>query len=423
MDRPSHLALLPAKLPFVRPKLAVKEGDATKIGSLVFVDKRDPRIQFLSPGGGTIDSIRFGPRRIIEEIVIALDPDEAFKPFPTFSKQQIADAEKDLLVQALMNGGVWPFLRQLPYRDIADPDFRPPMIIVGLESADPFQPEAELYLEKNRAHFEFGLEILRRLSETVLVAVSKNNSAVRNMLTDLITHTYSGAYPAEDPGVLLYHIKRSPTENHAWYIHGQDLLMVAQLMQSGRYPVDRIVAVGGNLVSSRYHVQTRLGVPIRSLHDRNPYPDKKIRPIVGGIFRGYRSDMDSFLGFYDKSVTFLCEGDYKEAFGFIRPGFQKTSRSRAFLSVLNKSNLHIDCRLNGEERACINCGSCASLCPVDILPQFTLKAIVAEEVEEYIAHGLLDCVDCGLCTFACPSKIELGKIFKKAKTDYYLEKV
>jgi len=99
----------------------------------------------------------------------------------------------------------------------------------------------------------------------------------------------------------------------------------------------------------------------------------------------------------------------------------KPSHSRAFLSVFNKTPFVPDTGRHGEERACINCGSCTGVCPVDILPQFTVKTILAGEVEESLAHGLLDCVECGLCTYVCPSKIELNSILQKAKKSYYKE--
>jgi Na+-transporting NADH:ubiquinone oxidoreductase subunit A len=51
----------------------------------------------------------------------------------------------------------------------------------------------------------------------------------------------------------------------------------------------------------------------------------------------------------------------------------------------------------------------------------TLKAILVDEVEEYLAHGLLDCVECGLCTYVCPSKIELAETFQATKRSYHRE--
>jgi Na+-transporting NADH:ubiquinone oxidoreductase subunit A len=64
---------------------------------------------------------------------------------------------------------------------------------------------------------------------------------------------------------------------------------------------------------------------------------------------------------------------------------------------------------------------CADVCPVDILPQMAFKAILAEEIEEALQHGLLDCVECGLCSYVCPSKIELSQTFKTAKAAYAKE--
>ena len=60
-EAPDRVALLPAKIPIVKPRLKVKEGDQVKVGSVVFEDKRNPAIQFMSPGGGKVTEIAFGP--------------------------------------------------------------------------------------------------------------------------------------------------------------------------------------------------------------------------------------------------------------------------------------------------------------------------------------------------------------------------
>ena len=145
------------------------------------------------------------------------------------------------------------------------------------------------------------------------------------------------------------------------------------------------------------------------------------RYIVGGVFTGYTSSTDSYMGFYQNALNLVDDGDREEPFGFIRPGFGKPSYSTAFLSALHNKPFPMDCGQHGEVRACVNCGTCAKICPVDILPQFTMKCLVADEVEEALAHGLLDCAECGLCTYACPSKIELREVFRAAKAQYYKE--
>jgi Na+-transporting NADH:ubiquinone oxidoreductase subunit A len=142
---------------------------------------------------------------------------------------------------------------------------------------------------------------------------------------------------------------------------------------------------------------------------------------VGGVFTGYAGSPDSFMGFYQNALNLIDDGDREEPFGFIRPGTSKPSYSTAFLSAFRRKPFPMDCGQHGEVRACVNCGTCARICPVDILPQFTMKCLVADEVEEALAHGLLDCAECGLCTYACPSKIQLREVFQIAKAQYYKE--
>jgi Na+-transporting NADH:ubiquinone oxidoreductase subunit A len=127
------------------------------------------------------------------------------------------------------------------------------------------------------------------------------------------------------------------------------------------------------------------------------------------------------MGLFETALTVLPEGDTEELLGFARPGFKKPSHSRTFFSFFNRKPLESNCNRGGGLRACVNCGYCAEVCPVDILPQYTLKSIVADEVEESLQLGLLDCVECGLCSYVCPSKIEVKSILKKAKDAYYKE--
>jgi Na+-transporting NADH:ubiquinone oxidoreductase subunit A len=422
-EKPSRVALLPERIPFVKPRLKVKVGDKVKMGTPIFEDKRNPDVIFLSPAGGEIAQINFGPRRVIKEIVVALDHNEDQEAFPIFNETQIESIQRKELAKAILAGGLWPLLRELPFRDIADPDFTPPFIIVSLDAMEPFQAAPEVYLKDKIALFEFGIKILRKLSEKVFISTSTDNAFVLQKLNGYVSHTINGVYPSDDPGVLLYHIKKTQAENKAWYINGQDVLLLAGLLKTGKYPIERTVVLGGNMVNEKKHILTRTGVPLDHLIRGRTDKTMEARYIVGGIFRGYIGTKDSYMGFYETSLVLIPEGGEKEFFGFMRPGFRKPSRSRAFLSFFNKSTLPMDCNFHGEERACINCGSCAEVCPVDILPQFTYKCILADEIEDALGHGMLDCVECGLCTYVCPSKVELCETLKKTKKAYYLEQL
>ena len=127
------------------------------------------------------------------------------------------------------------------------------------------------------------------------------------------------------------------------------------------------------------------------------------------------------MGFFETAVTVLPEGVEEEFLALVTPGRRRASYSRAFLSAVAGGDMHVDCNTHGELRACVACSYCNRVCPVEILPQLAFKSLLAEEIEEALAHGLLDCVECGLCSYVCPAKIDIVDILIQGKRDYYKE--
>ncbi len=420
--QPTHLALLPEHIPFVKPRLKISKGDPVALGTPLFEDKRNPQILFLSPGGGRISDIRYGPRRVIQEIIIELDETEKAVEFKRHSQEEIDNMSREQLIQAIVSGGLWSLIKELPFRDHARPDVVPPAMYICLDSLEPFHPLPQVYLNGNESLFRFGLNVLNKLAAApVYVCQHEKNTDSASSLNGIINLTYTGNYPAHDPGVLLYRMKSSPKENRAWFINGQDVLLIARLLRNGVYPTERVVSLGGSGAPQAKHFITRMGAPLSVIAAEQT---EGWRYIQGGILTGYKAASQSYLGYLETALNLLPKGDHKgELLGLFSPGYRKPTFSRAFLSALNRDNLEMNCNMHGGERACIACGYCALVCPVDILPQFTYKAILAGEVEESLEHGLLDCAECALCSYVCPSKIELYETLKTAKAEFYKEQV
>jgi Na+-transporting NADH:ubiquinone oxidoreductase subunit A len=419
---PRRVAVTPDKIRFVKPRLKVKQGQGVRIGSILFEDKRNPDIKFLSPGGGTVSEIRYGPRRVIEAVVIDLDENEDRVEFPSLSTGGLEKIPRQDLVAMIVAGGLWPLIRRLPYRDMPAPSDEPPAIYVHLDNLEPFHPLPEVYLQGKQEQLAFGLAVMRRLSAgPVKTTVCRKPPEGLKPMAEWITHVCRGKYPAHDPGVLLYRTQTSTADHHAWFIGGQDLLLLAELLQRGRYPTQRTVTVAGPAADGGGHVLTRLGVPLAHLL-QDQVEKEDVRLIVGGCLTGYPGARDGYLGFFDTALLLLrAKGPRGPVFDWMLPGYEKPSYSRTFLSALNRSGMEMDCRQHGGLRACIACNHCPEVCPVDILPQLAYKAVLAGEVEESLAHGLLDCVECGLCSYVCPSKIEVFQTLQRAKQDFYKE--
>lgn len=67
------------------------------------------------------------------------------------------------------------------------------------------------------------------------------------------------------------------------------------------------------------------------------------------------------------------------------------------------------------EQPCIRCGSCAEVCPANLLPQQLYWYSKAKELEKAQDYHLSDCIECGACSYVCPSNIPLVQYFRFAK--------
>lgn len=70
-----------------------------------------------------------------------------------------------------------------------------------------------------------------------------------------------------------------------------------------------------------------------------------------------------------------------------------------------------------DERNCIRCGECASVCPVNLLPQQLYWFSKAGEHDKAREHQLDDCIECGACAWVCPSHIPLVHYYRIEKAE------
>ncbi|MBI9091949.1 MAG: 4Fe-4S dicluster domain-containing protein [Desulfobacterium sp.] len=425
LERPKTVALVPGASPFVKLKLLVGENDTVSVGTPLLQDKRDPKVLFLSPGGGRVAAIRRGARRVVQEVVIDLADDGAHEPalsFAPISPKALKAMSRMEVVNVLKLRGIWPLIRQFPFMDIPQESNGFPMAVVSLHSGERFNPVPSLFLKDQQAAFLHGLTVLQNLADRVVVTAPRSAMAPLKALglAEQVTHVVQDAYPAGDPGVILYQIRKSAAENASCTMDPQELIAMGHLLSTGNVQCRRIYAVSGTPTRPASHYQTRTGTPVSHLVG----PLKQGKGIVtGGVFTGTITSGDAHMGMGITTATVLDGVDTDAFFGFAWPGRRLLSESRTFLSCLESGSLGMDVTLHGEERACINCGWCDKKCPVDLLPQFIMKAASTGEMEEPLALGLLDCTGCGLCTFVCPSKIDLAGILALSKQTCYRERV
>jgi Na+-transporting NADH:ubiquinone oxidoreductase subunit A len=419
---PETVASAPERIPLLKARLLKSKGDRVNIGTPLCEDKQNTDIVFAAPGAGKIADVVYGPRRVIREIVIRLDKEQTTEDFTPYPADKLAGITPGALTEILLKGGVWPVIRDIVYRGVADPGQSPAAIWIAATNQDPFHPPPDTWLQspQDKRFFQTGIKALEILCSSLFVCCAADTAFGDQQIESRVTHRVSGGYPFDDPSVVHYHAKTRPEDNHAWFASGQDVRLIGEFLETGKFPVRRTVAVSGKSVQGCYR-QTRIGAPLGILAD--PGESSGSRWIAGGLFRGYSSGPDFHLGLYETAVGLITESAKREMLGFMRPGWNKPTCSRTFLSVFNPRPLPVDADMHGSGRACVNCGSCTRACPVNILPQFTYKCIRAGEIEEALSHGMLDCVECGLCSYVCPSKIELCQTFQETKQAYFRQRI
>lgn len=88
------------------------------------------------------------------------------------------------------------------------------------------------------------------------------------------------------------------------------------------------------------------------------------------------------------------------------------SVSRSFPGHFTKKLFCPDARILGGRRAMIMSGIYEKMLPMDILPEFLVKAILAKDIDKMEQLGIYEVApeDFALCEYVDPSKLELQKI-------------
>ena len=71
---------------------------------------------------------------------------------------------------------------------------------------------------------------------------------------------------------------------------------------------------------------------------------------------------------------------------------------------------------NSQHQACIRCGDCEKVCPIELLPQQLYWFSQSEQWEALEQQDLFDCIECGACAYVCPSEIPLVQYYKFGKS-------
>jgi electron transport complex protein RnfC len=157
---------------------------------------------------------------------------------------------------------------------------------------------------------------------------------------------------------------------------------VADAVLNSRPLIDRVITVAGDAVERPGNYRVRIGTSMRDMLDRAGVSGRMTRLVAGGPMMG----------------TALPSADFpviKGTTGLLAAGAGAPP----------------------EGIACIRCGRCVDVCPVDLNPSALSVLLEKQMVDEATGWDVGDCIECGCCAYICPSKRPIVQQIKFGKAE------
>ncbi len=418
---PKTLYLPTSSARFTFADVQVKQGQRVEAGRVLATDPANWDIPLLAPRAGKVDLNRIPDHITLEDLSPAPEDLSANDK----SAPEVKAKREDSSPAKLIALGAWQFFYNAFTGQSPDPHETPQAIIVSTVNLDPFVLRGDIQLSESLTEFTRGLEQLQSFLEyqTIFLVVPARRSSFRDEVRERI-RGFAWAQFVEIPmrytcdhfNILARKVKLKRKEAPVWALRTEGVLAVDRALTLEKPCLSRIISVGGSAVASPTHLSLTPGYPIEKIRDRF-VKTTRARGINGGALTG-RSLGPEHLGLdvECRGLTFIPEVEDREFLGFVRPGWERSSYSRSFLSALRgRFSEQYSTTVRGEGRPCIGCNYCDEVCPAGIMPHVIHKYLYRDMIEE-VDQALIDlCIDCGLCSYVCPSKIDLCEQFITAK--------
>jgi len=161
------------------------------------------------------------------------------------------------------------------------------------------------------------------------------------------------------------------------------ILAIFEAVFSNKPLIERVVTVTGPGIKSPKNLRVRIGTPFQKLIEFcGGYTDSAAKIINGGPMMGISQLTDQVPVI--KGTSGILVFDKKRA--YLKP-----------------------------EGPCISCARCVDFCPMKLVPSRIATLVEHQRIDEAHNMGLLDCIECGTCAFVCPAKRNLVHYIKLGK--------
>jgi len=407
----------------------VQKGAPVKAGQVIARAPGTIAGILLSSVSGSVDDIRMTDEEP-DAITIRADGSPGWAHIE-MAGPEAASAPPETIERIISQSGISMIPTRFDTAAIAATDVE--SVIIHGVSDDVYSPSIPLIAGPRLADLASAIRILRRIYPTAGFSVAFDTRS-RSLLRELCTaapqggitfHLLKPKFPQQREEMLLPVVlgRPFPSGHRAincgvLVLNIQTALAIHDAVVLGKPAIDRIVALSGPGFTRNIHVRARLGTMISDIVGPRLRSTGRFRIVENSLLIGREIAQPASTPIVQETENLIAVPE-KEEGGFLPfagPGFRKDSYSVTFASSLLPFGKEADTNLHGEERPCISCGFCESVCPVRILPsllhRYVKRAIIDETILRY---RITRCIDCNLCTYVCTSKIDVAALIRQGK--------
>jgi len=410
----TRVAILGEEYIGMRPTMHVQEGDKVKKGQVLFEDKKNHGVKFTAPAAGHVVAVNRGAKRVLQSVVIQLEGDES-EVFAKYSSTELASLDVTDIQENLVNSGMWTAFRTRPFSKSPALDSTPHSIFVSVMDTNPLAGDPQIIIAERSEDFVNGLQVISRLTNGKVFVNKAPGADIDTGDAAVEVNEFSGVHPAGLVGTHIHHLDAVGPSKKVWHVGYQDVLAIGSLFTTGELDNRKVVSIGGPEAKNPRLVRTLLGADVTEL-TVNEANAGDIRILSGSVLLGnHAHGVHGYLGRFHNQVSILREGREKELFGWIKPGVNQHSVTRAYLGHLSPKKLFgMTTTTNGSDRSMVPIGNYERIMPLDILPTLLLRDMISGDTDGAQSLGCLelDEEDLALCTYVCPGKYNYGPILR-----------
>ena len=411
----TRVAILGEEYIGMRPTMHVQEGDKVKKGQMLFEDKKNPGVKFTAPAAGNVVEVNRGAKRVLQSVVIQLEGDES-EVFAKYSSAELASLDAAKVQENLVNSGMWTAFRTRPYSKSPALDSKPNSIFVSVMDTNPLAADPQIIIAQRNEDFANGLLVIGRLTDGKVFVNKASGADIAMGDASVEVNEFSGVHPAGLVGTHIHYLDTVGQRKKVWHVGYQDVIAIGSLFTTGELDSTRVISLAGPEAKKPRLVRTLSGADITELTANEANPGE-MRVLSGSVLQGNHAfGVHGYLGRFHNQVSILREGREKELFGWIKPGVNQHSVTRAYFGHFSPKKLFsMTTTTNGSDRSMVPIGNYERIMPLDILPTLLLRDMISGDTDGAQSLGCLelDEEDLALCTYVCPGKYNYGPILRE----------